>query len=271
MADCPLVSVVVPTYNRPDFLKKTVQSIAEQTYKNIEIIIVSNGFNKNNQKVAQEFNDSRIIYADQENSGGPASPRNHGIKIAKGKYVAFCDDDDLWMPDKIEKQIKALEENLEYGLCYSKMLRFDGQKEWANPGEEGPASLQSLLYINTVPISSVFMRKSLIDKFGGFSESNKVGSSEDYEFLLRHAAETNFYFLDEYLIKYWCGDNRVTQNSPSVAYIINYSCQIFWCYSTLRKSRKIRLHELIGPSFYMLFSNLKIFIHQLSTKLRLRK
>lgn len=270
MAELPLVSVVIPTHDRPDFLKKTIQSIAEQTYKNIEIIVVSNGFNKDNEKSAKEFNDPRIIYVDQENSGGPASPRNHGIRIAKGQYVAFCDDDDLWMPEKIEKQVKALEENLEYGLCYSKMLRFDDQKQWANPHEEGPASLHSLLYINTVPISSVFMRKSLLDKFGGFSESSKIGSSEDYEFLLRHSVTTKFYFLDEYLIKYWSGDNRVTRNSPSFTDLMRYCCQIFSCYQMLWKSKKVYIYQLVCPSLYVLGSNFKILMYQILVGLRIK-
>lgn len=270
MADLPLVSVIIPTHDRPDFLKKTLQSIAEQTYKNIEIIVVSNGVNKNNEKSAKEFNDPRIIYIDQEDSGGPASPRNHGIRIAKGTYVAFCDDDDIWMPEKIEKQVKVLEKNSEYGLCYSKMLRFDDQKQWANPHEEGPASLQSLLYVNTVPISSVFMRKSLLDKFDGFSESHKVGSSEDYEFLLRHSATTKFYFLDEYLIRYWSGDNRVTRNSPSFTDLKRYCCQIFSCYQMLRKSKKIHTYQLICPSLYVLGINFKILAYQILVRLRIK-
>ncbi len=119
MADCPLVSVIIPTCNRPDFLRKTLQSIIDQTYSHMEIIVVSNGINKNNEETAKEFNDSRIIYVDQENSGGPASPRNHGIRIAKGKYVAFCDDDDLWESTKVAEQIAVFANNPTIKLCYT--------------------------------------------------------------------------------------------------------------------------------------------------------
>lgn len=271
MVDCSLVSVVIPTHNRPDFLKKTLQSIIDQTYSHMEIIVVSNGPNKDNERIAKDLNDQRIVYLDQENSGGPASPRNHGIGIAKGKYVAFCDDDDLWLSEKIEKQVEALEENLECGLCYSKMLRFDDQKQWTNAHEEGAANLQSLLYVNTVPISSVLIRKSLLDRFGSFAESDRVGSSEDYEFLLRHSTSTNFYFLDQYLIKYWSGDNRVTRNSPSFVDLIKYCGQIFSCYYLLWESNRVRFCQLIYPSFYMLVSNLKILMYQLFVKLGLKK
>src|SRR5690348_18354730 len=88
----PLVSVVIPTHNRPEFLEKTLKSILDQSYKNLEIIIISNGSSKQNLETALKFQDTRIRYYEQENSGGPASPRNHGIKKSSGKYVAFCED-----------------------------------------------------------------------------------------------------------------------------------------------------------------------------------
>ncbi len=252
MANNCLVSVIIPTHNRPNFLRKTIQSVLNQTYKNLEIIVISNGFSKDNKIVVQEFNDQRIVYLEQENSGGPASPRNHGIRKAKGEYIAFCDDDDLWVPNKIEKQVCILKENLGHGLCYTKMIRFNGEKEWTNFNEEGSTTFKSLLYANKVPISSVVIRKSLIDQFGDFSESKKVGIAEDYEFLLRHSTTTNFYFLDEYMIKYWSGSNRTTSNNPLLADLMANCSYIFACYFMLWKSKKIKLYQLIKPFFCIL-------------------
>src|SRR5258708_6981840 len=139
MNNFPLVSVIVPTHNRPAFLRKTLQTILQQTYQNMEILIISNGFNAHNKKVCEDFSDKRLFYFEQENSGGPASTRNCGIKRARGKYVAFCDDDDLWMQDKLEKQVFALESNAEYGLCYTKMIRFNEIGEWNVSCEEEQA------------------------------------------------------------------------------------------------------------------------------------
>lgn len=252
MAENPLVSVVVPTHNRPAFLRKTIQSILDQTYPNLEIIIVSNGMSHDNKNVVKEFKDPRLIYADQENSGGPASPRNNGIRLSNGKYIAFCDDDDLWMPDKIEKQVAVLEENTEYGLCYTKMLRFDETREWSNPHEEGPATFESLLYVNTVPISSVCIRKSLVDEFGKFSESKKVGTSEDYEFLLRHAITTKFRFLDDYLVKYWSGDDRTTSVDfrKNIFAAFKYTIMLLNCYFLLPRPKFTGRFIFIKPGLF---------------------
>ena len=95
MKQSPLVSVVIPTHNRPDFLRRTLLSIFQQTYENLQIIVVSNGFNPHNKKTVDDLKDSRLEYYEQENTGAPASPRNHGIRKSRGKYIAFCDDDDL--------------------------------------------------------------------------------------------------------------------------------------------------------------------------------
>lgn len=272
MADNPLVSVIVPTHNRPNFLQKTLHSILQQTYSHIEVFIVSNGFSTENSKIVESLKDNRLIYIEQKNSGGPASPRNHGIRLAKGEYIAFCDDDDLWMPEKLEKQINALKYNYGYGVCYSKMLRFDEKKEWVLSNEEGQADFQSLLYNNTVPISSVILEKSLINSLGGFNEAKKVGISEDYEFLLRYSLYTKFLFIDEYLIKYWSGNNRTTFSNPSISELLNQFCGILGCYYELWKNTSaVPLKKLLCSSFYQLWLILKIFAYQLFVKLEIKK
>lgn len=242
----PLVSVIIPTHNRPDFLKKTIDSALSQTYSNLEIIVISNGKNLENEKAIKSYKDSRILYNYQDNTGGPSSPRNHGIRLAKGEYVAFCDDDDIWLSDKIEKQIQALERNQECGLCYTKMKRFDEKKEWSLPHEEGNADFYSLLYMNTVPISSVFMKKALLDQWGGFEESKRVGTSEDYEFLLRHSLHTKFYFIDEYLLKYWSGDNRTTllDHKSQTRSVLRYMFGLFGSYRSIFNIAPF--HEKLG-------------------------
>lgn len=267
----PLISVIVPTHNRPLFLKKTLLSIVAQSYPHLEIIVVSNGFNPENKKVAEEIQDARICYLEQADSGGPSSPRNHGVRKSKGDYIAFCDDDDLWMPSKIEKQVTALESNGEYGLCYSKMMRFNHEKEWAIPHEEGATDLRSLLYINTVPISSVLIKKSLLEQYGDFSESKRIGTSEDYEFLLRYAAVTKFYFVDEYLIKYWSGGSRMTDNQMNISMLTRYFFQILSCYYALWIAKKIKLIHLAIPVLYNIKMFLKGCAYQLLLKMELFK
>lgn len=258
--DSPLVSVIIPTYNRPHFLVKTLQSITGQTYKNMEIIVVSNQFSGDNRSAALSLNDQRIKYFEQENSGGPASPRNHGIRVSKGKFVAFCDDDDLWMPDKIEKQVKALKENAECGLCYTKMLRFDETHEWAVANEEGAATLESLLYKNVVPISSLVIRRELLDRWGGFCESRAVGTAEDYEFVLRMAVKTKFLYISEYLIKYWSGEARATplDSERTFGKAWDYFCFVSFCYWNQVRNKHLSLVKIVKPLVFQAFFMLKI-------------
>jgi teichuronic acid biosynthesis glycosyltransferase TuaG len=258
--DQPLVSVIVPTHNRPEFLKRALASIISQTYKNLQIIVISNGFSKENRNIADNIGDDRIVYFEQENSGTPALPRNHGIIKAKGDYVAFCDDDDLWMPEKIEKQVFALSNNLNYDACFSKMIRFNHEKEWTIQSEEGHADFYSLLYVNTIPISSLILRKSFIDRIGSFKTCKRVGYSADYELALRYSLNTKFYFLNEYLIKYWSGDNRTTsldfhnQLGKSFAYLKT----VISCFFIIYREQKINLAVFLAPSFFHIFNTLKV-------------
>ncbi|MBW8308955.1 MAG: glycosyltransferase family 2 protein [Candidatus Paracaedibacteraceae bacterium] len=261
MDNTPLISVIIPTHNRPDFLKKTLQSILSQTLTQIEIIVVSNGVNDKNRQTVESFNDPRLFYVDQENSGGPSSPRNHGIRLSKGKYIAFCDDDDLWVKDKLEKQVEVLENNPEYGLSYSKMMRFDDKKEWSVAHEEGPADLNSLLRNNTVPISSVIVKKELLEKYGSFSESKLVGTAEDYEFLLRLAPATKFFFLNEYLIHYWSGNNRITTALPSAKEILIHRKYLLGSYFLAWTHTRFALSKLIVPLGLMVQSTAKSLLY----------
>ena len=272
MKKFPLVSIVIPTHNRPVFLKRTLQSILQQTYKNLQIIVVSNGFSSDNKKVVNTLQDKRLEYHEQENSGGPASPRNYGIKISKGKYIAFCDDDDLFLPEKIQKQVNVLENNQDYGLTYSKMLRFDNHKEWSLADEGGKADFRTLLFVNNIPVSSIFMRSSLIEKYGGFLDSNKVGNAEDYEFVLRYSLKTRFYFLDDYLIKYWSGNNRTTcldaeRNFQTTFTHIKNIIQIYYI---IHKNGKTSVLDYLQPALFNIKNSIKVILYISLQRLRLR-
>jgi len=103
----PLVSVIIPFFSRFDWLKEAVCSVLSQTYHNYEIIIVNDGSLEDDKTFLEEFG-SRVIYK-KKNNEGPGAARNYGIEFAQGKYVAFLDSDDIWLPDKLEKQISLME------------------------------------------------------------------------------------------------------------------------------------------------------------------
>jgi glycosyltransferase involved in cell wall biosynthesis len=267
-----LVSVIIPTHNRPLFLKKTIESILSQTYKNLQIIIISNGYNKNNYNVANSFNDPRIEFYYQKNSGTAASPRNKGILFAKGEYIAFCDDDDLWLPTKIEKQVLNLSKNLDYAGCFSKMIRFDYKKEWTIPNEEGRADFRSLLYSNTIPISSLIIRSNFVKDLGSFSTSKLVGVCPDYELVLRYTLKSKLLFLDEYLIKYWSGDSRTTNTDENRTFTqaLTYFSYIMGCYYICYKENKVPLKDFFLPTLFNVKNLVKTLGYLSLKKLRLK-
>lgn len=113
----PAFTVIVPTYNREHFLKRTVDSILAQTFKDFELIIVDDGSVDNTQELVRSYDDHRIIYMYKEN-GGINSARNMGLQCARGEYIAFCDSDDCWMPAKLEKHMCKYSEDREIKAVY---------------------------------------------------------------------------------------------------------------------------------------------------------
>ena len=101
------VSVIVPTYNRPDLLEKTLQSIIDQAYQDFEVLIVNDGGSDQAEKIVNRLSDPRLKYYKKRNEGASAT-RNFAINKAQGDYIAFCDDDDLWLPEKLARQIKEM-------------------------------------------------------------------------------------------------------------------------------------------------------------------
>ena len=102
MNEQPVFTVIIPTYNRENFLKRTIDSILSQTFKDFELIIVDDGSTDHTKALIDRYEDDRIVYFYKEN-GGQNSATNLGIQNAKGEYIAFCDSDDTWMPEKLEK------------------------------------------------------------------------------------------------------------------------------------------------------------------------
>ena len=106
-----LVSIIVPTYNRGNLIGETIQSVIDQSYKNWELIIVDDGSTDDTKKRVEEFKDTRIQFHLTVHSGVIGRVRNRGITYSKGNYIAFLDSDDLWLPNKLERQLSFLKKN----------------------------------------------------------------------------------------------------------------------------------------------------------------
>lgn len=262
----PLVSVIIPTYNRDLYLKQTIQSVLSQTYQNIEIIVVDDGTpNGKNELLCKKFD--QVKYIKIENSGGPAKPRNIGIREAKGKYIAFVDDDDLWLPTKLELQVGILENNPTFGLVHSCCEVVDeyGVKKNEIIGRPGSLDVKhgdvSMRMMGnwTLMMPTPLIRKEVVDEVGFFNE--KIPSAgEDTEFWTRCAFTTQFYYIDEPLAHY-----RVHSGNIS-ADVLKYLELPFYLKNVLEK--QLSTHRISNCQYKFLLNNLcKMQIRTLKTNI----
>jgi teichuronic acid biosynthesis glycosyltransferase TuaG len=214
MFNTPLVSVILTTYNRVNYLKCTLESILNQTYNNIEVIIISDASNDGTDSYVQSLSDSRIKFFELNiNSGLPAVTRNFGIKKAIGEYIAFCDDDDIWIDTKIEKQLLEIEN---FGICFTKrsFINQDGFQINHRPIYiPQKFDLRHILVTNFITLSSVLIRKNLFNTFIGFNESPIIKASEDYDLWIRLLANNiKIKYCDEPLVLYRIHQNNISTN-----------------------------------------------------------
>jgi len=205
-----LVSVIIPAYNSREHIAEAVQSALDQTYQPVEVIAIDDGSTDGTGEVLRSFG-NKIRYIRKEN-GGPASARNVGIESAAGEFVAFLDGDDIWYPQKLEKQMSLFQGDV--GLVYARVDSFD---------ENGPVEkvrkplirgevFERLFNKNLISTSTVVVKKECFDKVGLFDEDPDLISVEDYDMWLRIAALTKVDFLDEPLIKYRLHPGGISKN-----------------------------------------------------------
>ena len=210
----PLVSVVIPAYNAEDFITETLDSVLSQTYDNIEVLVVDDGSKDKTPQIVQSFaqKDSRITLLQQQNSG-VAAARNLGIQKSRGEYVAPLDHDDIWYPEKLEKQVECmLNSDDSVGLIYCWSININEQGEILHLRSqsygcsiEGKVYLP-LLYLNFLGNGSVpLIRRSCFEKVGGYNyqlrEQNAQGC-EDWDMYLRIAESYEFRLVPDFLVGY---------------------------------------------------------------------
>lgn len=185
----PLISIITPIFNGEKYILETIQSVLEQTYTNWEMIIVDNKSTDNSIEVIKTVCDDRIkIIKLEYNSGGPARPRNIGIENVKGKYIAFLDADDVWLPHKLEKQIAYLEENSDIDICHTlaNVINgnsvykgyFDNQRVF-NKVKPFISQNNILFYTNNININSTLMRNENTLRF---EEDKNLVALEDWKY-----------------------------------------------------------------------------------------
>lgn len=205
----PTVSVVMPTYNRAHLLGKAIKSILNQTYQDFELIIVDDGSTDKTSEVVKSFKDKRIRYFRQTKtfpikSQGAAAARNMGIKKAKGKFIAFNDDDDFWRKRKLEKQVSAFKRtDKKTGVVYIRVVRHKGKEKFFLPYEEvakKEGNIHRNLFLEdwVVMTSSALVKRECFQKVGLFDE--RLPRYQDLELWLRISQDYYFKYLPEVLV-----------------------------------------------------------------------
>ncbi|WP_125722364.1 glycosyltransferase family 2 protein [Flavobacterium ustbae] len=203
----PLVTVVIPTFNRKDYIETAIRSVAEQSYANIEIIVVDDGSNINYaESICTNFSNCKYYYKE---NGGLSSARNYGIKLAKGEYIAFLDDDDFWETSKIEKQVKILLEKPFVDCVHSSVAVVDENGK-ANGKYYGASDNKihkrsgyvfwNALGVWVVKSPTPLIRKEVFQPDLLFDERIKVG--EDVDFYQRMFFRHKVHYINEPLAFY---------------------------------------------------------------------
>ena len=189
----PLISVIVPTFNSAQYISAAVQSVINQSYWNWELLVVDDGSMDETMEIIGRFTeaDNRIrSYSMRTNSGRPAVPRNYGLLHAVGEYVAFLDADDIWLPEKLSKQIELMECKKAVALSYvlSSYLLPEGSIEgmYPKPKDRYKGAIFKKLYLNnSIPTSGVMVRTRIFEDLGIFDESSSLTRVEDHDMWLR--------------------------------------------------------------------------------------
>ena len=182
-----IVSIIIPTHNRWRWLREAIASVLSQSYRNFEVIVVDDGSTDDTDaKLAGFRSDVRVLRQEQK---GVSAARNHGVSVARGRYLAFLDSDDLWLPEKLKVQTEFMDEHPEAEICQTDEIWIRGGIR-VNPKRkhEKPSGdiFRRSLELCLVSPSAVMMTHALFNAVGGFDESLPV--CEDYDLWLRIAA-----------------------------------------------------------------------------------
>ncbi len=216
----PLISIVIPTYNRVQDLKRAINSVFQQSYNNWELIIVDNSSGDGTDEFVNSLNDVRIKFYQIQNDGVIALSRNLGVKHARGEFVAFLDSDDWWKSKKLELSLQALMRGAD--LVYHDLYRVTKHNQklfWSKARTRrlySPVFNDLIMNGWAINNSSVVVRRKLLNEIGGLSEDRDLVAAEDFDGWLRisRLAE-NFIRIPDTLGYYWLGGGNT--NNPKRA------------------------------------------------------
>ena len=217
--NAPKVSVVIPTYNRADELRRCLDSLTRQTFKDFEVLVCDDGSTDETPEVTNSYKPNLdITYSYDENFGGPARPRNRGISLARAPFIAFLDSDDWWEPKKLETSLDYLNAGADvvfhdlWNVATKDQNVFKNKVKSHQP--KSPVFNSILCSGSSIPNSSIVVRASILSKIGKISEDRELIAVEDFDMLLRLSkVSEKFKKIPQCLGYYWNGGNNISAAS----------------------------------------------------------
>ncbi|WP_345242030.1 glycosyltransferase family 2 protein [Pontibacillus salipaludis] len=274
MGYLPLISVIIPCYNSEKWIRSTLKSVVDQTFSNLEIIVVDDG-SKDNTRLEIERSKYEVKYYYQQNKG-PAAARNLGIEKSTGEYVAFLDSDDLWENNKIEEQLKIiLEKDYQIDLVLSNVSLINEKGDYLytnyNNVPEGKKELVRDLFLGKIAMNTptIFVKKKVLEEIGGFNEGLPL--REDHFLLMEIANKYNIYHIKTPLVK-----RRITDTSMSVSVnvdrvlelntpFVKKSLSKFPFLDSYESTVLSKLYAAIGKGYWLNKDNKKGIIYMLNS------
>jgi len=254
----PLVSIIIPTYNREVLLKDAILSVLGQTYKNFELIIVDDCSKYDIKKIADSFKDNRIKYFRHEKNSGVSASCNTGIKKASGNYVFILNDDDLIVPSALEKFVDKFQEskieNLGGIYSWSWWVNSNGKTLRIIDSKAKGFILKKILRKQI--FTNLLIKKEVLEKVGLYNES--LRNNEDFDFYLRMAKEYQFDFVPEILVVIRKHDQG--HLSSFLPKNITGAGEISKKYSNNFSDKKKYIASIFPPKLYVKMSDLKNYI-----------
>lgn len=194
-----LVSIIMPSWNTARFIAESIQSVIAQTYRNWELLIVDDCSTDNTDEIVSSFKDERIKYFKNEKNSGAALTRNRAMREAQGEWIAFLDSDDLWAPEKLEKQIRFMKEH-GYTFSYHEYVKIDEEDKPLNIYVSGPEMVtKRKMYNYGYPGCLTFMYSA---RAMGLIQIKDIKKNNDYAILLKLCKKADCYLLKENLAQY---------------------------------------------------------------------
>lgn len=260
-----LVSVVIPSYNHAQYIKRAIKSVIDQTYTNWEVLVVDNNSKDNTDSIVKAFNDKRIKLIKVQNNGIIALSRNKGIKEAKGEYISFLDSDDWWYSNKLELTVKALGNGAELVCHAENWINNDLIFKTVKYGPSYKGSFKYLLYMNNcISTSAVTVKKGCLLRVGCFVEDQNAVGVEDYHLWLKLAkAGYKISFIDSVL-----GCYRVYNTSYSSNIIKQMKSEVWVLKNIFKSQPEIGFSDYILMFFRFLLLYAKTSIRLLKKMIR---